>query len=114
NIKDSVKVFNGDVIFSWSASLLVKLWIGGNAGLNQHLFKVTSDSYPKWFYYMWTKYYLDEFNAIAKDKATTMRHIKRSHLNESQVIIPTDKKLEKLTTIISPIVNQKLKLAEEN
>ena len=114
NIKDSVKVFNGDVIFSWSASLLVKLWIGGNAGLNQHLFKVTSDSYPKWFYYMWTKYYLDEFNAIAKDKATTMGHIKRSHLNESKVIIPTDKKLEKLTKIISPIVNKKIKLAEEN
>lgn len=114
NIRDSVKVFNGDVIFSWSASLLVRLWIGGNAGLNQHLFKVTSEDFPKWFYYMWTKHYLDEFNAIAKDKATTMGHIKRSHLNESKVVIPPNRELEELTKIIGPFINKKVKLAEEN
>src|SRR5699024_7668027 len=67
NIKDSVKVYDGDVIFSWSATLLVKLWVGGNAGLNQHLFKVTSEEHSKWFYYLWTKHYLDLFNAIAQD-----------------------------------------------
>lgn len=55
DIKDSVTIYNGDVIFSWSATLLVKIWTGGNGGLNQHLFKVTSDEYPKWFYYYWTK-----------------------------------------------------------
>lgn len=114
DIKDSVKVFNGDVIFSWSASLLVKLWVGGNAGLNQHLFKVTSDDYPKWFYYMWTKHYLDEFNAIAKDKATTMGHIKRSHLNESKVLIPTEKKLTELTSIFNPLISKKIKTVKEN
>ena len=80
DIKESAKVYNGDVIFSWSGTLIVKLWVGGNAGLNQHLFKVTSESYPKWFYYYWTKHHLNQFIAIAADKATTMGHIKRSHL----------------------------------
>ena len=40
-------VNDGDVIFSWSGTLLVDLWCGGQCGLNQHLFKVTSSDYPK-------------------------------------------------------------------
>ena len=40
NIPDDVKVFDGDVLFSWSASLEVMLWAYGNGGLNQHIFKV--------------------------------------------------------------------------
>jgi type I restriction enzyme S subunit len=48
-------VENGDIIFSWSASLLVKIWDGETSILNQHLFKVTSDRFPKWFYYLWSK-----------------------------------------------------------
>ena len=41
-------VHAGDVIFAWSASLMVKIWDGEDCILNQHLFKVTSDKYPKW------------------------------------------------------------------
>ena len=51
NIKSDYIVCDGDVIFSWSGSLLVDFWCGDTCGLNQHLFKVTSDKYPKWFYY---------------------------------------------------------------
>lgn len=42
NIKDECRIHNGDVIFSWSGTLLVDVWCGGDCGLNQHLFKVTS------------------------------------------------------------------------
>lgn len=70
-------VETGDVIFSWSASLIVKLWDGPKAILNQHLFKVTSEEFPKWFYFMWTKHYVDEFVSIAESHATTFGHIKR-------------------------------------
>src|SRR5699024_7893384 len=114
NIKDSVKVYDGDVIFSWSATLLVKLWVGGDAGLNQHLFKVTSIDHSKWFYYLWTKHYLDIFNAIAKDKATTMGHIKRSHLDESKVIIPTQKYYDYFDSVFNKIIDQKVNLLKEN
>ena len=79
---------DGDIIFSWSGSLLVKVWCGGRAALNQHLFKVTSRQYPKWFYLHCTQSHLLEFQRIAADKATTMGHIKRHHLSEAKCVIP--------------------------
>lgn len=96
SIPDKVKIFNGDIVFSWSATLLVDIWTGGPAGLNQHLFKVTSDKFQKWFYYYWTSFHNKNFIEIAKDKATTMGHINRKHLKEAKVFIPEEKILQKL------------------
>jgi len=81
-------VDNGDVVFSWSGSLLVDVWCGGRAALNQHLFKVTSNVYPKWFYYYYTKHHLNGFQNIAADKAVTMGHIKREHLTQAKCTVP--------------------------
>lgn len=81
-------VHNGDFLFAWSGTLMTKIWTEGEGALNQHIFKVTSKTYPKWFYYHWTNYYLQEFVAIAKSKAVTMGHIKRSHLSEALVMVP--------------------------
>lgn len=106
DIKESVKVYDGDVIFSWSGTLLVKLWFGGNAGLNQHLFKITSDKYPKWFYYYWTKQHLNWFISIASDKATTMGHIKRSHLSEAKVVVPPQHQLKEFNRLFEPILDK--------
>ncbi len=89
SIKSDYIIHNGDVIFSWSGSLLIDIWCGGTCGLNQHLFKVTSDIYDKWFYYLWTAYHLERFVAIAADKATTMGHIKREELAKAKVYIPS-------------------------
>ncbi len=90
NFSNDYIIDDGDIIFSWSGSLLVKVWCGGKGGLNQHLFKVTSKNFPKWFYYYWTAHHLDEFQRIAADKATTMGHIKRNHLREALVVIPDE------------------------
>ena len=103
NIKEECIVYDGDVIFSWSGSLLVDIWTGGTCGLNQHLFKVTSSNFDKWFYYCWTKFYLDQFILIAKDKATTMGHIKRQHLEESLVLIPDEETYNNLTNLFKPL-----------
>ena len=94
---------DGDIIFSWSGTLLVDVWCGGTCGLNQHLFKVSSDKYPQWFIYYWTKYHLAKFIRIAKDKAVTMGHIKRGDLEVSEVLIPESSDLEKLNNMIAPI-----------
>jgi len=96
---------DGDVLFSWSGSLEVELWCGGPGALNQHLFKVTSQEFPKWFYYLWTLYYLDEFRLIAADKATTMGHIQRGHLSAAKVLIPPPRLLDALTSTISPLID---------
>jgi len=95
---------NGDVIFSWSGSLDVLIWCNGRGALNQHLFKVTSDRYPKWFYYQWIKHFLPIFQGIASDKAVTMGHIKRGHLTESKVLVPDKQSLLKMDELMSPII----------
>lgn len=114
NIKDECKIHNGDVIFSWSGTLLVDVWCGGDCGLNQHLFKVTSKDYPKWFYYYWTKHHLQEFIHIAKDKAVTMGHIKRGHLEEAMVAIPDNDSMEKAHELFEPILSKMISLRLES
>ena len=91
----------GDVIFSWSGSLVLKMWGGERCILNQHLFKVTSGTYPKWFYYFWTKHHMEKFITIAESKKTTMGHIKRSDLSKPLVFVPTEKELECMNNVIS-------------
>ena len=113
NIDSQYKVDNGDVIFSWSGTLMVKIWCGGECGLNQHLFKVTSEKYPKWFYYFWTLHHLKKFIHIAQDKAVTMGHIKRSELEKSEVLIPSNKKLIEIDKIISPLLAKIIALQTE-
>ena len=103
SIKPEYIVHDGDVVFSWSGSLLVDIWCGGTCGLNQHLFKVTSDVYDKWFYYLWTAHHLARFIAIAADKATTMGHIKREELAKAEVLIPCEEDYTSLTSIMQPI-----------
>ena len=107
-------IHDGDVIFSWSGSLLVDIWCGGTCGLNQHLFKVTSQTYEKWFYYLWTKHHLDKFIFLAADKATTMGHIKREELDKAEVVIPDDKTYQNLTSVIKPFIDEIINNRIEN
>jgi Type I restriction modification DNA specificity domain. len=114
SIKSEYIVNDGDVIFSWSGSLLVDLWCGGKCGLNQHLFKVTSKHYDKWFYYMWTKHHLDRFIFLAADKATTMGHIKREELDKAEVIIPSKDDYAKIGSSLEPIIETIIAKKVEN
>ena len=103
SIKSDYIIHDGDVIFSWSGSLLVDIWCGGICGLNQHLFKVTSSKYDKWFYYAWTKHHLDRFVTVAADKATTMGHIKRDELAKAEVLIPNETDYNRIGDLLQPI-----------
>lgn len=106
DVKPEYIIRNGDVIFAWSASLMVKIWNGEDCILNQHLFKVTSEEFPKWFYYFWCKQHLREFISIAQSHATTMGHIKRSDLDEAMVLIPEEKEIEQMTIQMNPILEK--------
>ena len=97
---------DGDIIFSWSGTLMVKIWCGGKCGLNQHLFVVNPKDYPKWFVYQWTKYHLDNFIRIAKDKAVTMGHIKRSELDKAKTVIPDKENMQRIDALMKPIFEQ--------
>ena len=113
-VKNEYIVNDGDVIFSWSGSLLVDFWCGGKCGLNQHLFKVTSKNFDKWFYFLWTKHYLEHFAFIAADKATTMGHIKREELEKAKVVIPSSECYQKMKQIMTPIYDLLISNRVEN
>ena len=105
-IGEKYVIDDGDIIFSWSGTLMVKIWCGGKCGLNQHLFVVKPYNMPKWFVYQWTKHYLEYFIQIAKDKAVTMGHIKRGELDKAKVLIPDKDNLAKISSIMIPIHQQ--------
>ena len=92
-----------DLLFSWSGTLEAKFWFGGKGVLNQHLFKVTSSHFPSWFSLLWIRQHLPWFRAIAASKATTMGHIKREHLQETQVVVPPSEVLHEANEVIGVI-----------
>lgn len=112
-VKPKFIVEAGDVIFAWSASLMVKVWDGERCVLNQHLFKVTSDEFPKWFYLRWCKHHLAEFIAISASHATTMGHIKRGDLDEAKVLVPPLEELETMTQQIAPLLAKQIEIARQ-
>jgi len=103
SIADDYIVQDGDILFSWSGSLECVIWTGGKGALNQHLFRVTSDEYPKWFIYFWIRYHLPEFRHIAAGKATTMGHIQRHHIRDAKVVIPSHDILDRAHRTINPM-----------
>lgn len=105
SIPSDMIITNGTIIFSWSGSLLVDIWCGGTAGLNQHLFKVTSSQYPDWLIYLWTKYHLQEFIRIAEGKKTSMGHIKREDLQNAVAVVPDKNGMSRLSEYFMPIYN---------
>ena len=108
DVKPDYIVEYGDIIFAWSASLMVKIWSGERCVLNQHLFNVKSNKFPKWFIYEWCKYYLDEFISISQSQATTMGHIKRKDLDDAIALIPSKDELDAMDIEMSALFESKV------
>ncbi len=96
-------VEDGDHLFSWSGSLTQCLWSHGRGALNQHLFKVIPKGRPAWLLYFAVDHFLPEFQAIASDKAVTMGHIQRRHLDEAVLALPGPGTLEALDRVMMPL-----------
>jgi len=114
NIPKKYIIDDGDILFSWSGSLEVVIWCNGKGALNQHLFKVTSKGYPKWFYYYWINEFLPEYKRIAKGKATTMGHIQRHHLKDSLVVIPNGKIPANMDVVLSLLIEKIVQMKIES
>ena len=115
DIPNEVKVFDGDVLFSWSASLEVMLWAYGNGGLNQHIFKVTSkNGYPRSFYFYQLIHYVGVFKQMAEARKTTMGHITQDHLRQSTIALPPNVDIaNKLEKKLCPIFDAIVKNSQE-
>ncbi|MEZ5765164.1 MAG: restriction endonuclease subunit S [Xanthobacteraceae bacterium] len=105
--KDYV-VENGDVLFSWSGSLLHRVWTAGRGALNQHLFKVTSKQFPKWFFFHWIGEHMPSFQATAASKATTMGHIQRHHLTQAATVIATPAVMKAADELVEPLFSRQI------
>ena len=108
-------VHDGDV----SVSLGRAVWnfrcgAGGPGALNQHLFKVSSDSYPKWLYYHWVREHLPEFRGIAADKTTTMGHIQRRHLRKALAVVPDFPLLDRMSCHLQLLLERSIALRLES
>lgn len=114
-IPEKNKIADGDILFSWSATLEVMYWFGGIGGLNQHIFKVTPKSnYPKEYVYEQLSAYVVNFVKIAEARKTTMGHITSDHLEQSKIVIPTNKVIDNFVELVRPIHNKIGCLQKEN
>lgn len=114
DIPNQYAINDGDVLFSWSGSLELDTWTGGPGALNQHLFKVTSNKYPKWFFYQWITHHMPVFREIAAGKATTMGHIRRHHLSEAATLTPSHKLLREMNVQMEPLFQRGLAIRIES
>ena len=92
---------------------MVKVWDGEMCVLNQHLFKVTSADFPKWFYLMWCKHHLAEFISISASHATTMGHIKRGDLDAAMVIVPHENELKVMSEQMTPLLDKQISISKQ-
>ena len=111
-VPDKVKIQNGDLLISWSASLGAYIWNGGNAFLNQHIFKVAFDKTDVDKIYL--KYAVtSKLETMAgKVHGATMKHIVKKDFDNT--LIPYPPKPTQLS-IVSELdkINELIRLKKE-
>lgn len=104
----------GDILMAWSGSLGVHYWTRPEAVINQHIFKVICSDYPSWFVFRRLQDAMPAFRQTAADKATTMGHIKRHHLEDSKVLVPPPQVLRDLDRRLGPLWSRLLAAESES
>ena len=102
----------GDILFVWSGTLMVNRWLYTEGLVNQHVFKVIPNGVPDWYVYALIEAQLSWFLGLAKDKATTMGHIQRAHLDESMTGLDGET-IKSLSSAIEPLWSSALALRIE-
>ena len=89
-LADKYRVSFGDVLVSWATHLEAYIWEGGDAWLNQHIFKVLFDKMEvdKTYFVYATEDALRQAFKNAHGFKPTMEHIKRSDFENATVKLP--------------------------
>lgn len=87
-LPDKVKIKKGDLLISWSASLGAYLWMGDEAYLNQHIFKVQFDKLD--IDKMFLKYAVSSKLDVMANlvHGATMKHIVKSDFDKTRIPYP--------------------------
>jgi len=102
-LPDKNIIDNGDLIFSWSASLFLRIWQYGKAALNQHLFKVVEKTgVDRTLLKQFIDFYLPEITKASH--GSTMQHITRKELERFGALFPTSEpEQSKIAEVLSTV-----------
>lgn len=104
----------GDILFAWSGSLTLHRWFRDEAIVNQHIFKVIpNEGIADWLIYELLRNKIEDFKMIAADKATTMGHIQRKHLDEL-VLVPSEVAQGEIAPLMESLWQTALTAEREN
>lgn len=104
----------GDLLFAWSGSLTVARWYRDESIINQHIFKVIpKQGIPIWLIHGAILDLLPYFRGVAADKATTMGHIQRHHLDE-EALVPSAGVRAALDRLCTPLWHRALNAERES
>lgn len=116
-LPDKYVINDGDLIFSWSATLSLVIWDRGRAFLNQHLFKVLAkNGIDQLFLKYLIEFNLDKLSGEAH--GSTMKHITRPHLLNYLTNIPKlpfeQNKIAQIFQTIDNAIDKTQALIEKN
>ena len=103
---------SGDLLFSWSATLMVIVWTGEDGWLNQHLFKVTpAQGVGREFLLQSISRTIAEFSNLTT--GSTMKHIQRNKLEQVFVNTPTTEIMNCYSRIAERLREQILNISSQ-
>ena len=93
---------NGDIVFSWSGTLAVRVWNRGTAYLNQHLFRVIEKTGVS---HEWLPLVIDHAieDLVEKSHGTTMKHITKQTLLPHQVFLPPLVEQKRIVDLVASV-----------
>jgi len=112
-VPDKYLVKTGDVLFSWSATLMVMIWNQEEAWLNQHIFKVIpAEGIAREFVLQSIRSTIELFRNLTT--GSTMKHIQRGKLDQVYIGVPDCILMGKYQSVSEPIREQILRLSSMN
>jgi type I restriction enzyme S subunit len=113
DVSDDFLARPGDILFAWSGSLTLHRWFRPEGIVNQHIFKVIPNGHPSWLVFELLRERLPYFKGIAADKATTMGHIQRGHL-DVMVDVPSGSTIAGSNDLMTALWERALLAEREN
>lgn len=101
-IPEKYYIKRGDIVFSWSATLVADIWSDETGLLNQHLFKVSPKEGIASEYVVQTiNYLIKEMTGLTT--GSTMTHLQRNKLSVIKTVLPNIAIMERYAVIASKI-----------